>query len=422
MKTANKVSWNPKRFRRCARLSCMSGALAIFFVMLMSSSRAGGTTKVIYSFAGNEDGEYTDTDLVIDGAGNLYGTSVLGGDFGGGTVWRLTPSGNTWTHTVLYSFTGGADGGEPYKGVTLDAQGNLYGTAVTGGSGSCEGGCGVAYKLTNSGGIWAQTVIHAFTGGNDGSGPGAGLTIDQHGNLYGMAPTGGANGLGVIYQLHPDRSGNWTLKVIHTFTGGADGATGSPGRVVLYRGHLYGAATAGGTNGKGTAFELTPTQTGEWNFKTIYTFKGQPDAGFPYGGLTFDALGNVYGTTYYDGANNLGAVYQLSPAATGEWQERVLYSFKGGKDGHNPISNLVFDAAGNLYGTTSEGGLGYGTIFRLAPGVNGTWTETVVHPFQGPPDASLAYNGMVADPVGNFYGATVHGGTNDDGAIYEFRP
>ena len=100
----------------------------------------------------------------------------------------------------------------------------------------------------------------------------------------------------------------------------------------------------------------------------------------------------------------------------------MLYSFKGGKDGHNPISNLVFDAAGNLYGTTSEGGLGYGTIFRLAPGVNGTWTETVVHRFQGPPDASLAYNGMVADPVGIFYGATVHGGTNDDGAIYEFRP
>jgi len=390
--------------------------------ILASGARAASTTDVIYSFAGGADGEYTDTDLVIDSAGNLYGTSVLGGDFGGGTVFQLTPSGNSWIHTVLYSFSGGADGGEPYKGVTLDAEGNLYGTAVTGGAGSCEGGCGVAYKLTNSGGTWTQTVIHSFTGGDDGSGPGAGLTIDNHGNLYGMAPTGGANGLGVIYQLHPDQSGNWTLKVIHTFTGGTDGATGSAGRLLLHGGHLYGAATAGGANGKGAAFQLTPTPSGEWNLKTIYSFKGQPDAGFPYGGLTFDASGNLYGTTYYDGANNLGAVYELAPKPTGEWKEKVLYSFKGGSDGSNSISNLVFDAAGNLYGTTSEGGLGSGTIFRLTPGANGTWTERVAHRFQGPPDGAFAYNGMVADTTGNFYGATVHGGTDDEGAIYKFTP
>ena len=407
------------------RLSpAIGGVLAAFAVMaiLASGARAASTTDVIYSFAGGADGEYTDTDLVIDSAGNLYGTSVLGGDFGGGTVFQLTPSGNSWIHTVLYSFSGGADGGEPYKGVTLDAEGNLYGTAVTGGAGSCEGGCGVAYKLTNSGGTWTQTVIHSFTGGDDGSGPGAGLTIDNHGNLYGMAPTGGANGLGVIYQLHPDQSGNWTLKVIHTFTGGTDGATGSAGRLLLHGGHLYGAATAGGANGKGAAFQLTPTPSGEWNLKTIYSFKGQPDAGFPYGGLTFDASGNLYGTTYYDGANNLGAVYELAPKPTGEWKEKVLYSFKGGSDGSNSISNLVFDAAGNLYGTTSEGGLGSGTIFRLTPGANGTWTERVAHRFQGPPDGAFAYNGMVADTTGNFYGATVHGGTDDEGAIYKFTP
>jgi len=392
--------------------------------MLASGARAATVTKVIYSFAGANDGEYTDTDLVIDSAGNLYGTSVQGGAFGGGTVFRLTPSGNGWIHTVLYSFTGGADGGEPYKGVTLDVQGNLYGTAVTGGTGSCEGGCGVVYKLTNSGGSWSQSVIHYFSGGNDGSGPGAGLTIDNHGNLYGMAPTGGANGLGVIYRLNPDTSGNWKFKVIHTFTGGTDGATGSAGRLLLHSGHLYGVATAGGANGKGAAFELTPSQAGEWNLNTIYAFKGQPDAGFPYGGLLLDASGNLYGTTYYDGANNLGSVYQLSPAATGQWKEKVLYSFKGGRNGQNSISNLVFDAAGNLYGTTSEGGAASscGTIFKLAPGANGMWTESVTHRFHGPPDGAFAYNGMVADSTGNFYGATVHGGTGDDGAIYKFTP
>src|SRR5207244_5708336 len=132
----------------------MCGLLAIFAVaaVFTPSAKAASTTQVIYSFAGDDDGEYTDSDLVMDSAGNLYGTSVLGGDFGSGTVFQLTPSGNTWIHTVLYSFTGGTDGGEPYKGVTLDAQGNIYGTTVTGGTGSCEGGCGVAYKLTYSGG------------------------------------------------------------------------------------------------------------------------------------------------------------------------------------------------------------------------------------------------------------------------------
>src|SRR5207237_22155 len=214
--------------------------------------------------------------------------------FGGGTVFQLSPSGNGWVHTVLYSFTGGPDGGELYKGVTLDAQGNLYGTAVTGGSGSCEGGCGVAYKLTNG----QTSVIHAFTGGNDG---------------------------------------------------------------------------------KGTVFELKPTQSGEWIFRTIYSFRGQPDAGFPYGGLLFDTSGHLFGTTYYDGAYNLGAVYELFPQSTGEWNERVLYSFQGGSDGQNSISNLVFDVAGNLYGTTSEGGLGSGVIFGLTPTANARWRENVPH-------------------------------------------
>ena len=136
--------------------------------LLAGPTRAAGQTQVIYSFAGDEDGEYADTDLVIDSAGNLYGTTVQGGDFSSGTVFQLAPSGTGWTHTVLYSFKGQADGGEPYKGVTLDAHGNLYGTAGVGGLyvGPCiDTGCGVVFKLTNSGGAWSQTVIHSFTGG-----------------------------------------------------------------------------------------------------------------------------------------------------------------------------------------------------------------------------------------------------------------
>jgi uncharacterized repeat protein (TIGR03803 family) len=377
---------------------------------------------VIYSFGGDEDGEYADTDLETDSAGNIYGTTVLGGDFGGGTVFQLSHGPNGWVHTVLYSFTGGVDGGEPYKGVTLDREGNLYGTAVTGGSGSCEGGCGVVYKLINSGGTWTQTVIHAFTGGDDGSGPGARVTVDKGGDIYGMTPTGGANGLGTIYKINKEHGGSWTFRVIHTFTGGADGGSGSAGRMILYHGHLYGVATTGGTYGSGVVFELTPRGVGRWHFRTIYSFQGQPDGNFPYGALLFDQWGNIYGTTYYGGANGIGAVYELSPRPVGEWEETVLYSFQSGTDGNSPISNLVFDNAGNLYGTTSEGGLGSGTIFKLSPTGGAQWTETVVHPFQGPPDGAFPYNGMVVDRFGNFYGATVHGGQNDDGSIYNFTP
>src|SRR6476619_7646446 len=185
-------------------------ALAVTAAFVLSvASAAAVTTDVILSFEEHE-GEYADTDLETDSAGNIYGTTVLGGDFGSGTVFQLSPTPNGWDHTVLYSFTGGADGGEPYKGVSIDRRGNLYGTAVTGGSGGCEGGCGVVYKLTKSRGTWNQTVIHAFTGGDDGSGPGARVTVDRSGTVYGMATTGDANGVGTVYKIRP-HSGSWDL-------------------------------------------------------------------------------------------------------------------------------------------------------------------------------------------------------------------
>ena len=398
----------------------IKNAAPIFVIAFSLVAANAATTDVIFSFE-ESNGEYADTDLETDSAGNIYGSTVLGGDHGSGTVFQLSPTSSGWAQTVLYSFTGGADGGEPYKGVTIDRRGNLYGTAVTGGSGACEGGCGVVYKLTQSNGTWHQRVIYAFTGGDDGSGPGARVTVDGNGNLYGMTPTGGTYGAGTIYKLRPN-GGSYIFQVIHTFTGGNDGASGSAGRMLLEHGRLYGAATAGGMYGSGVVFELTPTPVGEWDFTTLYTFHGQPDGSFPYGALFRAASGKIYGTTYYGGQNGIGAVYELSPRSVGEWNERVLYSFQTGSDGNSPISNLVSDAAGNFYGTTSEGGLGSGTIFKLAPIGGGRWTESVVHSFAGPPDGGFSYNGMVVDPFGNFYGATVHGGTDDDGSIYQFTP
>jgi len=402
------------------RIAHSSTRILITVALLATAAWAASATKLIYSFTGGGDGEYTDTELVRDSAGNLYGSSVQGGTFGGGTVFVVTPAG---VHTVLYNFTGGADGGEPYKGVTLDGQGNLYGTAVTGGGGSCEGGCGVVYKLSNSGGTWTQSVIHAFTGA-DGSGPGAPVSIDKHGNVFGTTPTGGANGMGTLYRMAPDGSGTYTFRVIHTFTGGADGGGGSAGPLLIdAAGNLYGACTVGGVNGFGTVFKVSAVQ-GQWQLTTLYAFKDQPDGALPYGSVILDKLGNLYGTTYYAGANDVGTVYKLTHSS-GAWTESVLYSFKGGTDGASPISSLAADTAGNLYGTTSDGGAAScscGVIFKMTKGSGGKWTESVVYRFPGKPSPGFAYNGMVSDGAGNFYGATVHGGTGNDGAIYKFTP
>jgi uncharacterized repeat protein (TIGR03803 family) len=398
--------------------------ILLLVALFCGAARAASTPQLIYSFGGGADGEYTDTELVIDRAGNLYGTSVQGGTLGGGTVFQLVPSGGGWTHTVLYNFTGGADGGEPYKGVTLDAQGNLYGTAVTGGGGSCEGGCGVVYKLSNSGGVWTQSVIHTFTGGNDGSGPGSPVAFDQHGNLYGTTPTGGALGNGVVYEMKAEVNGSWGLKVIHTFTGGEDGLGGGASRLLVdAAGNLYGVNTVGGAHGFGNVFEMTPNGS-KWKFTTLYSFRDQPDGASPYGGVIFGKDGNLYGTTYYAGANDVGTVYKLTPSGT-SWTESVIYNFKGGSDGDSPISTLVADAKGNLYGTTSDGGAptcGCGTIFKLTLTSGGAWTESVAYRFPGTPQPGFAYNGIVSDGKGNFYGATVHGGAGNDGAIYHFIP
>jgi uncharacterized repeat protein (TIGR03803 family) len=397
--------------------------LPLLAAMFVNPAEASNT-HVVYSFGGG-DGVYLDTELVMDRSGHLYGTSVEGGDFQSGNVFQLTPTRNGWTLTVLYSFTSGLDGGEPYKGVTLDSHGNLYGTTVTGGSGGCEGGCGVVYKLTHAHGSWKQRVIYSFTGGSDGSGPGSPVVFDQQGNLFGTTPVGGAKGLGTIYELKPRKDGTWKLAVVHTFTGGNDGAGGSAGRILFdNHGNMYGVATSGGAHGSGIAYQLSPVQHGKWKMKTLYAFKGQPDAGFPYGGLIRDSAGNLFGTTYYDGANDIGAIYKLSPVG-GKWKETVLHSFAGGSDGNESLSTLVSDAAGDLYGTTIAGGSSgcdCGTIFKLAAGAKGVRKYSVAYRFKGAPDGAFLYAGMVPGSAGRFYGITLQGGSANIGTIFKFTP
>ena len=423
---------------RGRRLRCSVSRIFVIVavtLIVVSSALAAGKQKVLYSFTGGTDGGDPAAALVFDTAGNLYGTTVVGGtgaacSGGCGTVFQLKKTSGKWTETVLYNFQAGSDGKNPYGGVMIDAKGDLYGTTVSGGSGgSCSGdGCGTIYKLTRSGNSWSESVLYSFTGGKDGAGPGGGVVFDKKGNLYGTTPDGGeANGCGgigcgVVYELLPS-GGGWRQKVIHTFTGGNDGATGSLGLLLIDKsGDLFGIAESGGAHGAGTAFELAAAAGGKWKMSILDGFKGTPHAGFPYGGLIADASGNLYGTTYYGGANGLGSVFKLT-RSRGKWSERVLYSFRTGTDGNSPTSTLVFDSHGNLYGTTSAGGdaNGDGTVFKLTPASRGKWTESVVYRFKNNPDGANPYYGLVLDKAGNLYGTTAIGGVSA-GVVFELTP
>jgi len=418
----------------------VSRALAViaFTMILANGARAANKEEVLYSFTGGNDGGDPAAGLIFDKAGNLYGTNVVGGTGaactgGCGTVFKLTRnSSGKWQETVLHNFQAGTDGKNPYGGVTMDAKGNLYGTTVAGGSGGeCSNGdgCGTIYELTHSGSNWTESVLYSFTGGTDGAGPGGGVVFDEKGNLYGTTPDGGKPngcggiGCGVVYQLAPTKNGGWRQKVIHTFTGRDDGATGSLGLLLVDKnGNLYGVAEQGGAHGAGTAFELSPVSGGKWKMSILDGFKGTPHAGFPYGGLISDAAGDLYGTTYYGGANGLGSVFKLTQGSSGKWSESVLYSFKTGTDGNSPTSTLVFDGQGNLYGTTSAGGdaNGDGTVFKLTP-TSGKWKESVVYRFKNSPDGANPYYGLVFDKAGNLYGTTAIGGVGA-GVVFEITP
>jgi uncharacterized repeat protein (TIGR03803 family) len=399
------------------------GALAL---SLLAGTAAAGEPRTIFTFE-DYNGAYADTDVVVGPDGSLYGMTVKGGDFNGGTVFQLLPTGaGGWTHVTLHHFTGGPDGGQPYGGVTLDAAGNVYGTTVIGGSGGpcVEDGCGTVFQIRNNGdGSWTHKVIHDFTGGTDGFGAGGPVTLDNRGNVYGVTPTGGEYGMGTIFQVRPEPNGEWTETVIHHFTGGDDGGTGFAGRLLIDNNRtIYGVATVGGAFGVGTVYQLTPAAGGGFTFTTLYAFKGQPDGVFPYGGVVRDAAGNFYGTTYYGGTDGIGVVYRLQ-LRNGAWTATVLHSFKGGADGASPISTLAFGQDGHLYGTTSEGGTANrGTLFKLTPGPGGTWTESVLYSFKSLPDGAYPYAGLIPDGNGTFFGATVFGGPSDDGTIFSFAP
>ena len=387
----------------------LSAALAIIAATLVaSSSWVAAQETVLHSFNHNGTDGYSPTaGLIFDPAGNLYGTTTAGGTSGGcsatgcGTVFELSPNGNGgWTETVLYSFcsvTNCTDGGLPYAGLVRDAVGNLYGTTMQGGT----HGQGTAFELTpNGSGGWTESVLHSFNNnGSDGYRPSGTLIFDAAGNLYGTTQYGGAGcspgGCGTAFELSPGQGGGWTEQVLYSFAGG-NGDGGLPEAALIFdtAGNLYGTTGEGGAVGPGgvaggIVFELSPSQGGGWTEKVLYNFCSVSDPHRPLGGLSsptrppagefcldgaepdtnliFDAAGNLYGTTLIGGYSvpcaysGCGTVFELSPTAGGSWTEQVLYSFcpqTDCADGSTPTAGLIFDASGNLYSTTAYGGIG----------------------------------------------------------------
>lgn len=409
-----------------AWLAARAGQMCIVaLVVLTSATGAQAGEKVIYSFTANL--VYNpNSGLISDSAGNLYGTTGTGGTANWGTVFELSPSsGGVWTETLLYSFQSFETGIEPYGTMTIDQDGNLYGTAET----NDFNDTGVIFELVKgTNGAWSEKIIHIF--GYAEGGPLGNLTWDGAGNLYGATSAPYTTFSGEIFELTPEPNGNWKETVLSTFptANGLGGPSGGP--IFDSKGNLYGALYygLGGYGGRsgGAVYELAPQSGGPWKLILLYNFPTGLSARYPDSRLTFDASGNLYGTTQ---GPNYGAVFQLSPNPGGAWTETTIHTFAAGKDGANPVgATLVFDASGNLYGTTPTGGVGCnhnlcGVVYKLTPQSVGTWTETIVHPFESASDGSEPVAGVLVDSVGDLYGTTYRGGSRYGyGTVYEITP
>ena len=395
---------------------------------LAPAAAAQDRVKTLLSFNGTE----SEGNLIFDAAGNLYGTTGDQYDPSLITVFELSPRGDgTWTEHVLWTATGGTEPLNIRPGVIFDASGNIYGTSRYGGT----YGCGTVFELTReTSGSWPETNLFNFDCADSGAYAVGGVTFDKAGNLYGTTPQGGSFGEGVVYQLTPGSGGTWTENILHNFTGGSDGAyPDHPYLIFDASGNLYGSAALGGegncplfgSSTCGTIFKMTPQAGGTWDFTVLHGFTGGSDGGNPEGTMVFDKRGNLYGTTYGGGTHDFGVVFELTPHSDSQWEERVLHAFRGDEDGTYPLGGVIFDAAGNLYGTTTDGGEnrcfnapGCGVVYELTPTSTGSYTEDILVHFNGAPNDG-PYNNLVMDSLGNLYGTATGYNTYASGTVYE---
>ena len=400
-------------------------ALAVVLAVTLGASdvAVGQTFVVLHSFLGQpRDGTAPLGGLLVDSAGNVYGTTLQGGKYSGchdsggygcGIVFKLDTHG---VETVLHSFNG-SDGAGSSATLIMDANGDLYGTTAVGGGSGCNTGasvgCGVVFKLSGD----KETVLYRFTGGADGAFPWAGLVMDASGSFYGTTNAGGEYGGGVVFKLVGKKE-----TVLHSFTGGKDGNYLAAGSLLMdVRGNLYGTDAFGGDincdypNGCGVVFKLAGKR-----LSVLHAFTGPPDGQSPVAGLIMDPEGNLYGTTTDGGdGSNAGTVSKV-----GKKGERLLHTFDVGShqnDGVKPQAGVVLDAHGNLYGTTLYSGKrGFGTVFEIAP----DGKESILHDFCTGDCSDGAYPlaGLIIDAKGNLYGTASAGGVNGNGTIFMITP
>jgi uncharacterized repeat protein (TIGR03803 family) len=393
-------------------------------VALVLAGPAAGANKyrVLYAFSGGQDGGTVYGGVAFDKQGNLYGTTGAGGGYNRGTVFELTPNADgSWTETVIHSFCSEkncADGDDPWAGLVLDPDGNLYGATQW-----------TLFEMSPSSGGWQFNVVY------NGTGSRSLLLLDKAGNLYGAFGLSKGHG-GAISELVRGSDG-WKLRTLYAFCIQIPCIDGDSPNAVIWDpdGNLYGTTQLGGT-GKtgdfGTVFELRHSSGGKWTHRVLHSFQSfQGDGELLYDTLVRDQAGNLYGTTaqggkYGCGYVGCGAVFRLSRDSHGGWKETVLHSFKPGKNGSTPIGGVALDKEGNLYGATAGGGIGTcsggcGVVFKLTPRSNGVWTYTVVHRFTGQ-DGANPVAAVTLDEKGNIYGTTWIQGPAGDGVVFEITP
>ena len=399
--------------------------LLVVGLTALSLSAGAQTFRVLHYF---NELAYAPTDgLSADSAGNLYGitTGTIGGNMG--TVFRLTPHGSSWIYSPIYSFQGGADGADPFAAPIQGPDGALYGTTYYGGDTTyCQPfTCGTVYKLMppattchSTSCPWSDKVIYAFASQTtpDGVNPESRVSFDVNGNLYGSTYNGGGNpppdvNLGAIYRLTPSSGGSWSESILYTFTGMGTGQNPTTGVILDSLSNVYGTSPNAWMCGSfhyacGMVFEL---QSPTWAPTAIHHFDQSGDGTEPIGAPIWDAAGNMYGTTSKNSLNgqNGPTIWKLSPF-NGSWVRTNLYTWPVGAPGGN--GSLTMDAQGNLYGVQFNYQQGDGAIFKLTNS-NGVWTYTTLHQFDGN-DGSYPNGSLVVDSNGNVFGTTLLGGHN----------
>jgi len=350
------------------------GAYGDGTVFELASTSNRWIETVLYSFSNSGDGAVPIGSVLFDRKGNLYGVARQGGASGFGTVFELSPSSTGgWKEQTLYAFPGGRDGAYPSSGLTSDDQGNLYGITQNGGSESCQRygpGCGTIFELKRSNDSWKEYVLYSFPGGDNGDYP-TGLARDRSGDLYGTTFLGGGSDAGVVFKLSHS-AGQWQESVVHAFTGGRDGSNPSNGVTLDNAGNLYGVSQIGSgggcIEGCGLVFEMMHAPKGKWKEIVLHRFKPNNHDGIhPSSTLIIDSAENLYGTTYAGGAYGMGIVFELMRNFDGKWAESVIQDFIRGNYGADP-GTLFRGKDGNLYGTMyDDGTYNAGVVFQVSP-------------------------------------------------------